>query len=463
MYKLLAAEDEEYSRSFLCNHLKEKFNGILEIIEVSDGKDALDIIKKKGADILMTDIRMPFVSGVELVEYIKKHNLGIISVLISGYEEFEYAKRGIEAGIRQYFVKPFDFSVLDELIMDFLRELDAKHIKRPQFIGNESAEIEEFFLNLVYGDAESKEETEKSALSLHIPFPLNKTPCDIIELSLEGYDDFLGKKWGYTKDSLNTAIDNLVSGFIDSAYIYCIRKENGFFEYLIFRTNDEKINYDNIADRINNILKLPIKVLRKDSGFSDLYELIGSKNKEVNVKEKALITSSYISEKKYDEAKRIIKSVKMSGNDNALAYFKLLNYGGSFDVSEEDILSDIINNIQSGSNSKKDIMEKAVSYIKKNYNKNISREDAARVVFFSPAYFARNFKQYTGKTYNDYLLEVRMEKAKEMLKENKYKIYEIAEKVGYENTKYFFRVFKLYTGYTPKDYIQNVLGKKVEE
>lgn len=169
--------------------------------------------------------------------------------------------------------------------------------------------------------------------------------------------------------------------------------------------------------------------MRKDSGFSDLYELIGSKNKEVNVKEKALITSSYISEKKYDEAKRIIKSVKMSGNDNALAYFKLLNYGGSFDVSEEDILSDIINNIQSGSNSKKDIMEKAVSYIKKNYNKNISREDAARVVFFSPAYFARNFKQYTGKTYNDYLLEVRMEKAKEMLKENKYKIYEIAEKV----------------------------------
>lgn len=108
-------------------------------------------------------------------------------------------------------------------------------------------------------------------------------------------------------------------------------------------------------------------------------------------------------------------------------------------------------------------MEKAVSYIKKNYNKNISREDAARVVFFSPAYFARNFKQYTGKTYNDYLLEVRMEKAKEMLTENKYKIYEIAEKVGYENTKYFFRVFKLYTGYTPKDYIQNVLGKKVEE
>ena len=98
-------------------------------------------------------------------------------------------------------------------------------------------------------------------------------------------------------------------------------------------------------------------------------------------------------------------------------------------------------------------MELAKKYIEENYHKNISREDVAGAVFFSPVYFAKNFKAYTGMNYNDYLLKTRMEKAIELMKQNKYKIYEIAKKTGYENTKYFFRVFKLYTGYTPKDYI----------
>lgn len=461
MYKLLIAEDEEYSRNFLKNHIEECFKNVFVAEEAADGKSALEKIKSDNFHILLTDIRMPYFSGVELAEYIKENNLSTFTVLLSGYEEFEYARRGIAAGVKQYLVKPFGVEELDAMLNELISELEKKEVKHHGFIANDVYEkTEEFFVNLIYGENENKKSIEKSASDLKIPFDLNVTKCDIAELFLEEYDTFLKNNISYTKDSLNTAIDNLVSGFIDSAYVYCLKKENGFFEYIIFRPQNVETNYENVAKKISGMLKFTIKVLNEETGFSNIYKLIESKNKEINVNEKALIVSSYISEQKFDKAKRLIDKMKETNEDKAKEFFELLNFYGDLDTPTDEILNTVKKNLPVLNGNKSTAMEKAVEYIKNNYGKNISREDVAKAVFFSPAYFARNFKQYTGKSCNEYLLEVRMEKAKEMLSENKHKIYEIAQLVGYENTKYFYRVFKLYTGYTPKDYIQQFCGKQ---
>lgn len=461
MYKLLIAEDEEYTRNFLKSHVEQRFKNVFETEDVADGKKAFEKIQSNEYDILLTDIRMPYFSGVDLAEYIKENKLSAFTILLSGYEEFEYARRGIAAGVRLYLVKPYDIALLDKKLEELIAELNTQKASHNVFVTKDIFEkTEEFFVNLIYGERESKASVEQIAVELQIPFDLNTAKCDIIELSLEEYDTFLKNNITYTKDSLNTAVDNLVSGFIGSAHVYCIKRENGFFEYIVFSTGREKTNYDSVAKKISGILKFDIKVTNEETGFSNIYELIDSKSKEININEKALIVSSCISVQKFSRAMRIIDNVKETGEEKAREFLKLLRFSGSPDTPTEEILNEIKKSLPVLSGSKNGAMEKAVEYIRKNYGKNISREDVAKAVFFSPAYFARNFKQYTGKSCNEYLLEVRMEKAKEMLNENKYRIYEIAQLVGYENTKYFYRIFKLYTGYTPKDYVQQISAKR---
>ncbi|MHB8061029.1 MAG: helix-turn-helix transcriptional regulator, partial [Ruminiclostridium sp.] len=125
-------------------------------------------------------------------------------------------------------------------------------------------------------------------------------------------------------------------------------------------------------------------------------------------------------------------------------------------VKSKDRLRDAINIVNSKQNdASKSVVEQAISYMKENYVNELSLESVADRYFLNPAYFSRLFKQYTGTTFTDYLIELRMEKAAELILLGKYKVYEVSQKVGYKSEKYFFRVFKQYTGSSPSEYYKN--------
>ncbi|MCG8501186.1 MAG: AraC family transcriptional regulator, partial [Firmicutes bacterium] len=98
---------------------------------------------------------------------------------------------------------------------------------------------------------------------------------------------------------------------------------------------------------------------------------------------------------------------------------------------------------------------KIKKYILENFNKDISLQDAANYVNLSPGYFSRFFSGEMGETFTDYIIKLRIEHAKELIKASNFKIYEIAEMVGYENQHYFSRIFKKVTGLTPQQYKSN--------
>ncbi len=263
MYNLLIVEDEKYARNHIKKYVKNNLSEYYSVFDAKNAEEALSYIKENEIDVVVTDIRMPGMSGIELAKILHEEYSSIIVMIISGYEEFEYAKSAMQYNVKEYFVKPFDLCEFRNILTETAHKLDEKN-------------------------------------------------------EMDGFDFY---------------------------------HENGFVK--------------------NN-----------------------------------------------------------------------------FDIQKEDKLQQTI--------------ALAIKYIEENYHKNISREDVAKAVFFSPVYFAKNFKTYTGMNFNDYLIKVRIEKSIELMQQNKYRIYEIAKKVGYENTKYFFRVFKLYTGYTPKDYMIKYMGYDVE-
>lgn len=97
------------------------------------------------------------------------------------------------------------------------------------------------------------------------------------------------------------------------------------------------------------------------------------------------------------------------------------------------------------------VITKIQEYIAANYN-SATLEEAANTVYMNPFYVSKYFKQKTGKNFSEYLLEVKMEEAAKLLKDLKYKTYEISEMVGYRNSKNFTRAFRKYFGMTPKEY-----------
>jgi two-component system response regulator YesN len=113
---------------------------------------------------------------------------------------------------------------------------------------------------------------------------------------------------------------------------------------------------------------------------------------------------------------------------------------------------DIVKNKQNAGS--KNIIEQSLSYIKNHVGEDISLEGIADRFFLNQTYFSRLFKQYTGSTFTDYLIEQRMEKAKELLSLGKFKVYEVSQMIGYRSEKYFFRVFKQYAGCSPAEYFR---------
>ena len=100
----------------------------------------------------------------------------------------------------------------------------------------------------------------------------------------------------------------------------------------------------------------------------------------------------------------------------------------------------------------RNIIDRAAEYMRQNFAGSISLESLADQYYLNPTYFSRMFRQHMGVTFTDYLIELRMERAKELLRQGRYKVYEVSSRVGYTSDKYFCRVFKQYTGQSPTEY-----------
>jgi two-component system response regulator YesN len=98
------------------------------------------------------------------------------------------------------------------------------------------------------------------------------------------------------------------------------------------------------------------------------------------------------------------------------------------------------------------VIQKAKQYIAKNYGNRIELEDIAQCIFLSPAYLGILFKRETGQTFTEYVTDVRIKKAKELLQKIELNISDIAQKVGYKDARYFIKVFKRLVGITPSEY-----------
>lgn len=179
MYKILIVDDEEFIRSAIATTIDWKAIGFNEVFEAEDGELAYEIALEQRPDVILTDIRMPFMDGLTLSEKITKELPATKILILSGHDEFEYAKQALQIGVLDYIVKPIRADALTEIMKRTKRILDEEKARRAEYtkikrqLRNSLPLLKEKFYHSLIADKLRMEEIDKRAAYLEID--LNKT------------------------------------------------------------------------------------------------------------------------------------------------------------------------------------------------------------------------------------------------------------------------------------------------
>ena len=530
LYRIMLVDDEEEVRKAMIRKMDWEQLGFTVAGDAENGEDALEKLELLEPDVVMTDIRMPYMDGLTLVARIREKYPFIKILIFSGYDDFEYAKQAIKYRVTEYILKPVNGEELAEILKRVRISLDEEIEQRrnismlQESYENSLPMLREVFLNdLVsrgadlsgvapklkeYGvdilDArkwlaavihvEQVEQAEEQELYRHqelIPISVRK----LVEDHLKTYGRFtvFNSAEGIT---LIAAVDgnNSETGLItlledtckESRRILGISITVGV-GYSCDTLQEIRRSYQTAVDALGY---RAIVGCGRTIYINDM-EPVNRGKLQFGAGEEAELTAviKFGTKDQIGETLREL-AVRMDDakvHDNQYQVYMLtivnclirlmqqydLKMSGMFD--SEDHYADIIKRIcrresfaeemipiacrmnealnQARDNTTRKVIVEAKEYIQENYaDPELSVDVLCRHLHMSPAYFSTVFKKETGQSYVNYLTEVRLQKAEELLEQTDDKTYEIAQKVGYQEQNYFSYVFKKKYGISPTKY-----------
>jgi two-component system response regulator YesN len=417
MYSMLIVDDEYLVRVGIRETIEWKDHSIEIIGDADNGRTGLELAIKYNPDIIITDVRMPDLDGLEFLKATKAANLNSVVIILSGYEEFDYVRTALRSGAFAYLLKPIDNNELLETVLDSIKEIKKSRSKLQHYsrLERELSSVKQHFVkDLIDGRISDIDKIREKLELYNISISENQNYALCINVNCS---DELTKS--LSKDKLlflKNSMAEIISNFLNSNNFKAVFTNLSELQWMVIISASEEKN--------------PLKVIKcsiKDS--LEEFEQVTGQTVTVGISNVCndLINLHYA----------CIEARKAVG----LNMFTDMNRILSSDTSESNISSRKIN--------------EAIKYITANYNKDISVESAANALYISSSYLMHLFKDNLGKTFNECLTEIRINAAKELLSNPKYKVYEVCDKVGYNDIKYFSQIFKRSTGMTPSEFSKN--------
>lgn len=533
--KVFLVEDEMVIRRGIKNSIDWEKEGYIFCGEASDGELAYPMIIKEKPDILITDIRMPFMDGLELCKLVKKELPNIKILILSGYDEFDYAKEAIRLGVTEYLLKPISSGKLLEALNgvseSIRREKEDKDLVRKymeEMRENTEHEKQKFFEQMIAGNLSMAD-----ALETGKKYEMNLS-AGMYNLLLFRFT--LGKenrKSGELLGEAEYAIEKLTERL---EYVFEFQRGVEGWAFLLMADNEEQMSerVKELSKDLEEIMKnystiayfggigQPVARLRElEESFREAERALAARftmelNRIISVEDIRMaqnvdtlddieITSFGEIEKtrtmlekflnngaedKIDEFVDVyinelpeenLKSVLMRQYIIMDAYIVMMSFcekiegiEGEMQAQSEELknsmktiqtLEEIKNYIRMllkkiigvrdtiSGRRYSDIIEIAKDQIRKTYmSDEISLNTIAAEVGMSPSYFSSIFSKKMGKTFVEYLTEIRMDRAKELLMCSSMKTSEIGYEVGYKDPHYFSYIFKKTQNCTPKEF-----------
>lgn len=501
MYKVMIIDDEEIVRTGLKNLVNWENEGFYICGEGKDGRDGLAKLLEEWPDLVLVDIKMPGLSGLELIKAAREQNFEGHFIILTGYSEFEFAKSAISFGVREYLLKPIDEDELLDNVRLLREELDRK-AGECAFNTNNAEIAREELLRKILLKLDTKERLEEQLelyemdltdqiLCVAVISDRDVAPGNDNNLLLEKTRELLGsrknnvdrvlmencmvvvnqgmdyKTWAqllrrqneriqrkYGK-GLSIAVGHNVSLWYDLPYSYEFAEFLIEHEFLFSGCN--VLTMDTIEDQQHAIENPSVDYFCMLIEVGDLVGIqecvkifkqycIKGMMKELDIKIMVMYNLMQIknwAEKRYDGGKEI----------NISKLIEQLNQVDELDELLElycHILQDFCTQI--GCDGSETVIKRMYYYMEKNYDKDLKLETFAKLFNYNSNYLGKIFRKEIGDSFNNILDNIRITNAKRLLTNTDLKVYQISERVGYSNIDYFYLKFKKYVGISPKEY-----------
>lgn len=395
MIKVLIADDEPRIRRGIKNTINWEEEGFELIGEAEDGEEALNMAKEKKPDILLLDICMPFLNGIQLIEELNKVLCNPVVIIISGHDEFSYTQAALRLKVFDYILKPIDRYNFRALIFKAKEEVILRKKKNEK----------ESFNNM------------------------------ILENNISYLKDNFFKAWISGKlnsDELKIKMENFNINYSNNMGLSLIKILEKNFVGMVNKNERELISY--------GIINLSKEVM---SNFKNLYVFPYSSSRVVilcNV-----------------ESIILWKEILVDLEEKITSLFKIDIIIESSLLSNDPMkIKETFNKLKSNvleKSKKTPIVLEVEKYIEKYYgDEDLSIEKVSNKLGISQTYLTRLLKKELGMNFIDYLTYIRIQNSIELMKEPSIKIYEISRLVGYSTQHYFSSVFKKHIGMSPNDY-----------
>lgn len=526
MYKIMLADDEGIVIDSLKFIISRNFQDMCIVEYAKTGRAVIELAERFRPDIVIMDIHMPGINGIEAMKEIKKMYGKVVFIVMSAFDKFDYAKEAINLGVIEYLHKPVEQKKIVDVLRKAMDMIEADKKKRSnELLIREKLEnvvpiIENGLIYNILFQENFKEDVDnfKSLLGIEqdygyvLVLVCGEEQEGSYMTNAVGMSIRLQGKYHEVREIIREFFDGIVGAVMANKIAVFVPYQERHIDYnqridLIARARElsRKLHHQkNLFVRIgigsvksihdsmqsyNEALKSLAQTTGRVAHVDDLplgcdYE----ENYPIDT-EKALFNA--VSDGNLNETITLaghffdwmvtsypdcmmdirLKALEFVLRAEAISYE---NGGMTYQFrSRQDYLSSIMQweeyaplkqwfvdkvslacrnicTVKQGQS--RNVIEVAKKYIEENYSRDLSLDDVSRVVDISPYYFSKIFKEQIGKNFIDYLTDLRMEKARKLLKHSDMSMKEICVSIGYSDPNYFSRTFKKNVGVTPTDY-----------
>lgn len=512
MYKLLIVDDEDLERQALRTMLVRMFQEIEVVGEARNGREAIELADRYHPDIITMDIKMPGLNGLETIEEIKLNHPATSFVILSAFDSFQYAQKAMKLNVNHYLLKPYNRNELKETIHEVFNQKQKEKINRIEKlkiknrVGHVSSLAEtEWVSTLIHNQTQDLSLDDLNQL-MDIEFDSGMALVLSVKKERSFKEEEKQTLYRSIKNTMkkqgHCLVGSMINDYIPTFVLAEPEKTVSLRNYAVLLVKNVLSTLANVREWKDvqifagaGSVSYSLEELKKSYNEA----LVASRDKEYKgavrfygdlqlnpehqslpyEKEKWLLQALQIGDTIH--AEKILEDIF---SDVVMAYYSrvdrlkryltelfafitrgtevyhsanfMLDDATTVEQVKERFFSDfkmVLKKLDYSSMDNNDgILKRAKSFIYQHYADDLSLEDVAEKINLSPAYFSKLFKEQTGVNFIDYVTEIRVEKAKELIITSSLSLKEICYEVGYRDPNYFSRVFKKYETLTPTQF-----------
>jgi len=486
MFNVIVVDDEPTAVDYICTIIETKCSKFRVVDTANNAKDGLEKVYQHRPDLVITDIKMPIMNGIDFVKKIKEKLPDIHAIIVSGYQDFEYAKGAIQLGALDYVLKPINPTLLTNTLDSIAPKLNVtlaynrNSLLRSISKGGSVSESEvqrcfpdnKYYAAIIRKNGLPRRFSNNSNLEIYsnedeMIFLYGRDEMESLYicpeeiLALPKFKDFINRtlKKGQYQEGYTTSI--IVSKSFETKELFQVVKS-------LYKNLDSRIvigctqtiildggEIDVIHSSLEDIRRMEY-IIRKERWDLIKAEFIGLMSKWAKEKCPQLWIERFV--------RQIFYSLQAHYKNSIVDEYEFMledafYYAASIEELTESLLDvfhqSIRTDISYSLRDTKNLLESIKEYLNKHISEMITLQSVCKVFGITQPYLSKLFREYEEKSFNNYLTTIRINYAKKLMSENKeFFVKDIAAMVGYNDQFYFSRVFCSVTGSRPSTYAE---------